>query len=112
MAKSNQPREETGQSNLSTQRIDKWLWAARFFKTRALAADAVKKGKVLINGEKIKPGREIKPGMQLSIRQSCFTKTIDVLQISPSRGPASIAAAMYRETEQSVVDRERLRDIQ
>lgn len=104
---SNQPN-----SALQTQRIDKWLWAARFFKTRALAVEAIKKGRVLVDGDKIKPGKEIKPGVLLTIKQSYFYKTVKVLSLSPRRGPATIAMNMYQETEQSIADRERLKEIQ
>jgi len=102
----------TAPTSLQSQRIDKWLWAARFFKTRALASEAIKKGRVLIGGEKIKPGKEIKPGALLSIKNSYFTKTVKVLSLSPRRGSATIAADLYEETSESIVNRERLREIQ
>lgn len=99
-------------TTLQTQRIDKWLWAARFFKTRALAVEAIKKGRVLIDGDKIKPGKEIKTGVLLTIKQAYFSKTVKVLGLSPRRGPASEATGLYQETEQSVADRQRLKEIQ
>lgn len=98
--------------SLSSQRIDKWLWAARFFKTRALAVEAIKKGRVQVDGEKVKPGKEIKPGCLLDIKQSYFNKTVKVLSLSPRRGPASIAAGLYEETGESIANRERLKEIQ
>lgn len=93
-------------------RIDKWLWAARFYKTRSLASDAVKTGKVLVNGEKVKPSKEINVGNSLTIKQSIFTKTIQVLELSSRRGSATVASTLYQETPQSIADRERLREIQ
>ena len=99
-------------TSLQSQRIDKWLWAARFFKTRALASEAIKKGRVLIDGEKIKPGREIKPGILLSIKNSYFSKTVKVLSLSARRGSATIAAELYEETAESIANRERLREVQ
>lgn len=102
----------TKESMLQTQRIDKWLWAARFFKTRALAVEAIKKGRVLIDGEKIKPGKEIKPGLLLTIKQSCFSKTVKVISLSPRRGPATEAAKLYQETHESILNRERLKELQ
>ena len=104
----------THQSAITTmqyQRIDKWLWAARFYKTRALASEAIKKGRVLIDGDKTKPGKEIKTGALISIKQSYFSKTIKVLFLSPRRGPATVAATMYTETRESVANRERLQQI-
>ena len=106
------PKKHKGSSPLQSQRIDKWLWAARFFKTRALANDAIKSGKVLVNGEKIKPSKEISPGEAISIKQSIFSKTVTVSALSPRRGPASVAACLFEETADSVANRERLREIQ
>jgi len=97
---------------LQSLRIDKWLWAARFYKTRALASEAIKKGRVLVDGEKIKPGKEIRPGLVLSIRQSCFSKIVKVIALSARRGSATTAAELYVETQESIANRERLREIQ
>ena len=99
-------------NSLQLLRIDKWLWAARFFKTRSLASDAVKTGKVLVNGDKIKPSKEIAVGDTLTIRQSFFSKTITVSSLSNRRGPATVAATLYEETPESISNRERLRNIQ
>ena len=82
-------------------RIDKWLWAARFFKTRSLAADAVESGKVLINGARIKPARALKLGDELEVRTPGALYTILVRGLSDRRGPAAQAAQLYEETEQS-----------
>lgn len=112
MQKPEFPQRTPKHPNLNSQRVDKWLWAARFFKTRALAAEAVKKGHVLIDGEKIKAGKEIKVGAMLSIKQSFFSKTVRVLSLAAFRGPAPVAATMYEETRESIANRERLREIQ
>ena len=82
-------------------RIDKWLWAARFFKTRSLACDEIDKGRVLINDAVAKPSREVKSGDLVQVRTGDITRTVTVLQVSDKRGPAPIAALLYQETEQS-----------
>jgi len=86
-------------------RIDKWLWAARFYKTRSLACDEINKGRVLVNGAPVKPARELKTGDSVQLRSGAVTRTVDVLGISDKRGPAPQAAKMYQETEQSVQQR-------
>ena len=92
-----------------TVRIDKWLWAARFFKTRSLAADAVKTGKVLLNNERCKASRDLQGGEQLTLRQGINSKIIDVIALSARRGPAPEAQKLYRETDDSITNRERLK---
>ncbi len=82
-------------------RIDKWLWAARFFKTRALAADAVESGKVLMNDVRIKPARMIRPGDRMDIRLGQYHFDIEVLALSNRRGPAPEAQKLYRESDES-----------
>jgi ribosome-associated heat shock protein Hsp15 len=82
-------------------RIDKWLWAARFYKTRALAAQAVEGGKVHLNGERVKPAKALKAGDALTVRNGPFTWIIAVAQLSDRRGSAAIAAQLYRETGES-----------
>ncbi len=89
-------------------RIDKWLWAARFFKTRALAADAVEGGKVRINEVRVKPAKGVNAGDRLYIRQGQLEYTVTVLALSARRGPASEAAKLYRENEDSRAAREAL----
>lgn len=89
-------------------RFDKWLWAARFFKTRSLAREAIEGGKVHCDGQRVKPGREMKPGMQLTIRQGLDEREVIVLGLSAQRGPASVAQGLYQETEASIARRERL----
>jgi ribosome-associated heat shock protein Hsp15 len=87
-------------------RLDKWLWAARFFKTRALAAEAVTGGKVNINGARTKPSRAIRPGDELTIRRGSYEWTVIVKGSSRLRGPASQAQQLYEETEESKRKRE------
>ncbi len=87
-------------------RIDKWLWAARFFKTRALAIDAIKGGKVHHGGSRVKPSKEVQVGDELSIRQSYAVKTVIVKALSDKRGPAPQAALLYEETPESIQKRE------
>ncbi|MFO1318199.1 MAG: RNA-binding S4 domain-containing protein [Burkholderiales bacterium] len=90
----------------SRLRIDKWLWAARFFKTRSLAADAVDGGKVQINGERVKPAKAVKVGDRLDIRIGAFPWRVEVLGLSDRRGPASEAQKLYLESESSRAARE------
>ena len=87
-------------------RIDKWLWAARFFKTRSLATDAVDTGKVKLDGERIKPARNVKLGDKLHIDNGADTWEVVVLAISDVRGPAPVARTLYQETDTSIVQRE------
>ena len=87
-------------------RLDKWLWAARFFKTRSLAADAVDGGKVRIDGDRIKPANEVKIGMQIAIRNKDFEIECDVTGLSHIRRSATEAALLYAETEASKQKRE------
>lgn len=91
-------------------RLDKWLWAARFFKTRALATAAVEGGKVHVNGERVKPSRQVRCGDELRIQKGTETFVVDVLGLSQQRGPAERAQLLYREHESSVAAREQLRE--
>lgn len=86
-------------------RIDKWLWAARFFKTRALAQQAIEGGKVRLNGERVKPAKEIRPGDRLAIQIGGFEWAVQVLELSAQRGPASVAQQLYQESEESRAQR-------
>jgi ribosome-associated heat shock protein Hsp15 len=88
-------------------RIDKWLWAARFYKTRSLATDEIGKGRVAINGQSVKASREVKPGDEVSARQGDVTRTVKVLALSDVRGPAPVAQTLYEETPESLVLREK-----
>ncbi len=87
-------------------RIDKWLWAARFYKTRSLASEEIVKGRIQVNAQVVKPSREIKVGDTVAMRQSPFIQTVIVLGISSLRGPASVAQQLYAETGDSVRQRE------
>jgi ribosome-associated heat shock protein Hsp15 len=82
-------------------RIDKWLWAARFFKTRALASKACELGRVESNGQKMKPSREVQVGELLRVKNESGEFQVEVLVVSEMRGPAVIARTLYRETEAS-----------
>jgi ribosome-associated heat shock protein Hsp15 len=93
--------------NKNSIRIDKWLWAARFFKTRALASKACDLGRVRSNEIEAKPAREVHLGDMLRIRNEGGEFHIEVLQISDMRGPAAIAQSLYRETEASKEQRQR-----
>jgi ribosome-associated heat shock protein Hsp15 len=87
-------------------RLDKWLWAARFFKTRSLATEAINGGKVHVNGERVKPSRKVNLGDEMSIRQGFVEKTVIVTGLSEKRGSAKMAAELYTETEDSIAKRE------
>lgn len=93
-------------------RLDKWLWAARLFKTRALAAGEVDRGRVRVNEAPAKPGREMHPGDRVSLRQGPVLRVLDVLALSNVRGPAPVAQALYRETAESLAARERVAEAQ
>lgn len=88
-------------------RVDKWLWAARFFKTRALASDAVNGGKVHLGGQRIKASRSVKINDVFEIHRGFEKMTVVVQELSQRRGPASVAQTLYRETEESVALREK-----
>ena len=87
--------------DLRSVRIDKWLWAARFFKTRSGAQQAIEGGKVKLNGDRTKPARELKPGDELVIQIGAYEWTIKVVQLSAQRGPATVARTLYEESEES-----------
>ena len=86
---------------MNSVRIDKWLWAARFFKTRALAARACELGRILCNGIEAKPAREVRAGDKLRIVNGSGEFQIEVLEVSAMRGPASVAQKLYQESEAS-----------
>jgi ribosome-associated heat shock protein Hsp15 len=91
---------------LARLRLDKWLWAARFYKTRALATDEIDKGRVRVNEQVVKPARELKPGDLVELRQGVVLRTVRVLGLSAVRGPAPVAQALYAETPESITARE------
>lgn len=88
-------------------RVDKWLWTARFFKTRGLATEAVNGGRVHVNGAAVKPSRDIGPGDELEITLGAVRRTVIVRGAAERRGPAVQARVLYDETEASVAERER-----
>ncbi len=90
-------------------RLDKWLWAARFYKTRRLAQDAVTGGKITVNGVRAKPAKEIRCNDRLTIQLGPYQYQIQVLALSERRGPAQVAQNLYRETNASIEAREKLR---
>ena len=87
-------------------RIDKWLWAARFYKTRSLASEEIGKGRVQVNSQDAKPAREVKAGDTVAMRQGAVTRTVVVRALSQQRGPAPVAQQLYEETAESVRLRE------
>ena len=87
-------------------RLDKWLWAARFYKTRGLASEAIAGGKVQVNGDRAKRARPVQPGDEIRIRQGPYEHHVVVRALSARRGPASAAAALYEETPASRAARE------
>ncbi len=94
--------------DITDQRLDKWLWAARFYKTRSVAADAINGGKVSLNGHRAKPGKTVKSGDVLDISRDPYSYEITVLRLSRHRGPAAHAVTMYEESESSQLQREEL----
>ena len=95
-------------NELGRLRIDKWLWAARFYRTRSLAAQAVAGGKVKLNGERAKPGKGVRPGDRLEIRSGELQWLVEVRAVSAQRGPASEAAKLYAEGKESRSRREHM----
>ncbi len=89
-------------------RIDKWLWAARFFKTRSLAKQAIEGGKIQVDGQRVKPSKDLTVGLMLTIRQGLDEKEVQILALSDKRRGAPEAALLYAETEPSRVRRENL----
>jgi ribosome-associated heat shock protein Hsp15 len=92
-------------------RVDRWLWTARLFKTRGLAASAVTGGRVHVNGVAVKPSREVRPGDRLEISVGPVRRTVIVLGAAERRVPAGLAADLYKETEESIAERERRAEV-
>ena len=89
-----------------SMRLDKWLWCARFYKTRALAVDEIGRGRVLVAGASVKPAREIRPGDVVTLRQGHEQREVVVRALSAQRGPAPVAQQLYAETPASIAARE------
>jgi ribosome-associated heat shock protein Hsp15 len=101
------PRD-TQESGTDRVRIDKWLWAARFYKTRSLAAEAIGGGKVSLNGDGVKPAKMVQVGDEIRIRLGPYEHAVIVRGLSERRGPASVAHTLYEETPASLTAREKL----
>lgn len=89
-----------------SMRLDKWLWCARFYKTRALAVEEIGKGRVMVNGQAAKASRELRPGDTVALRQGMVPRTVVVRGLSGMRGPAVVAQQLYEETPESIASRE------
>lgn len=101
-------RNEEESPSVGRVRVDKWLWAARFFKTRSIAADAIGGGKVLVAGERVKPAKLIQVGDEVRLRMGPYEHVVIVRAVSERRGPAPVAAALYEETAESRAARMKL----
>lgn len=93
-------------SSMVEVRLDKWLWAARFYKTRSIAREMIDGGKIQVDGERGRPAKAVKVGMLISLRQGHDLREVEVLEVSDQRGGAPQAAKLYRETEASIAARE------
>lgn len=94
-----------------SMRIDKWLWCARFYKTRSLAAEEIGKGRVTINGQAIKAARDVRPGDTVALRQGQVPRAVVVRALSNQRGPAPVAQLLYEETAESIAAREKAQEM-
>lgn len=93
-------------NTMETMRLDKWLWCARFYKTRSLAAEEIAKGRVMVNGQLAKPARDLRCGDSVALRQGPIARTVMVKGMSGTRGPAPVAQQLYEETPESIAVRE------
>lgn len=107
-SKESNTRNDNAENGAESMRIDKWLWAARFFKTRSLAKAAIEGGKVHHDGDRVKVSKEVRIGMELTIQQGFDKKTVQIKALSAQRGGAPQAQLLYDETEMSVARRELL----
>lgn len=96
-----------GMSELQSMRLDKWLWCARFYKTRSLAVEEIGKGRVTVNGHHAKASREVRVGDTVVLRQGPVLRTVVLRALMPARGPASVAQGLYEETADSLAERAR-----
>ncbi|MDM4765957.1 RNA-binding S4 domain-containing protein [Pelomonas sp. SE-A7] len=97
----------SSRESLDSLRLDKWLWAARFYKTRALAVEEIAKGRVQVNGQTVKPARDVRPGDRIRLRQGQVEREVVVQALSSVRGPAPVAQTLYQETPESITAREK-----
>ncbi len=104
MSKNNNRSENAEKNKI---RLDKWLWAARFYKTRALATEAIRGGKVHLNGQRFKPSHNAEIGHTIRIKKESIEQTVIIRELSGKRGPASTAQALYEETRESIELREK-----
>jgi ribosome-associated heat shock protein Hsp15 len=102
------PRTDDHEDDDGRVRLDKWLWAARFFKTRALAAEAIGGGKITMRGDRVKPARPLQVGDEIAIRLGPYEHVVRVRALSARRGPASVAQELYEETSDSLAARLKL----
>ena len=93
---------------MDTVRVDRWLWAARLFKTRSAATEAVLGGRAHVNGTRVKPSKEVRPGDRLEVTVGDVRRVLVVRGVAEKRGPASAAATLYEETAESIARREQL----
>jgi ribosome-associated heat shock protein Hsp15 len=103
-------KRETGEGESdrpTAVRVDKWLWAARFYKTRSLAVEAIAAGKIEVNGDRVKPSRDLKAGDTIKLRLGPYEHFVTVSAVSDRRGPAKQAALLYAETDESKLAREK-----
>jgi len=99
----------TSDETMDRVRLDRWLWAARFFKTRSLAAAAIDGGKVQLNGTRVKRSNLVHVGDTVRVRKPPYETTVEIVELSEHRGPAKVAQTLYQETPDSVAAREQLR---
>jgi ribosome-associated heat shock protein Hsp15 len=92
-------------NTLDSMRLDKWLWCARFYKTRSLAVEEIGKGRVQVNQQNAKAARELRVGDTVQLRQGPVQRTVQVRALSPQRGPAPVAQQLYEETQESISTR-------
>lgn len=95
-------------SSLESMRLDKWLWCARFYKTRGLAVEEINKNRVSVNGTAAKPARDVRVGDTVALRQGSMPRTVVIRGLSGMRGPAPVAQQLYEETPESIAERTRL----
>lgn len=99
--------ETNKDSGKSGVRLDKWLWAARFYKTRSLATDEIGKGRIQVNDQSAKPSRDVRVGDMVELRQGPLVRSVRVTGVSDTRGPAPVAQLLYEETPDSIATREK-----